>query len=430
MTCLNIIGGGLSGLSAALKAHDTGFETIRIHERTDHIGGIAHSRLIDGHEIRTGAVYFRDDPDPQVQLFKDHGLKFERFESHYGALSEPVKGRNYFQPDFGGPVLHIGTDGLTLSALSGPDLQARLEQYPASLAERLKAIARWHLGGDISLISSEAATPMGLNRIIPEGADLNTLIALKSAQPVYDELYGIARTDWSYNHNRHAQLPEGGFHTLFSSLENRLHALGVMIAYKSAFTPDRAAEAIEQGEQIYWSANPTPLFVHMQLPLPKLVRKDFHVHVFTAEYALNAPYYIHNQTAEGAVFRLYAYPTETGAMVTLECVQAASENELRSEVSRLCHLSMISDLRLGATVHSERQARWIFHAPETVDAIHHLREKLNQRYGNHFISGAWELYTRGEKYAHIAQILENSDRHPEDFLIGGNHLITNSNNAF
>lgn len=406
MSCLNIVGAGLSGLSAAFKAHETGYKAIRIFERTSHSGGIAHSPVINSHEVRTGTLYFRDDPDPQVQLFKNYGLTFERFESHYGALSQPVKGTDFFQPDFGGPVIHTGDDTLALSPLTGADLQARLDQYPPSVAERLKAIARWHLGGDISQISAEAATPMGINRIIPQGTNLETLTALKRNQPVYDELYGIARTDWSYNHNRNAQLPAGGFNTFFAEMENRLRDIGVEVHYKAAFTPDRAAEAIERGEQIYWSANPTPLFVYMQLPLPKLVRKDYYVYCFTADYALNAPYYIHNQTAEGAVFRLYAYPDASGAMVTLECVNAANETDLRAEVTRLCRLSMISDLRLGETVHSERQARWIFHAPETFDAINTLREKLAARFGDRFISGAWELYTRAEKYAHISHILE------------------------
>ncbi|MFT4091216.1 MAG: NAD(P)-binding protein [Asticcacaulis sp.] len=412
MTGLNIIGGGLSGLSAAFKAHQTGHTNIRIFERSDHLGGIASSRLIDDYEVRTGAVYFRDDPDPQVQLFKDYGLGFERFESHYGALSQPVKDSDYFQPDFGGPVLNVQAGGLKLAPLSGPDLQARLDQYPPALSERLKAIARWHLGGDISQISAEAATPMGINRVIPEGADLPELVELKGSQPIYDELYGIARSDWSYNHNRHAQLPSGGFHNFFSEMRQRLSDAGIDIHFKAPFTPDRAAEAIERGERVYWSANPTALFVHMQMPLPRLVRKDFYVHVFTAEYALNAPYYIHNQTAEGAVFRLYAYPTSQGAMVTLEAVSQAAEAELRAEVTRLCRLSMISDLSLGAQVHSERQPRWIFHAPETFDAIHSLREKLNTRYGDRFISGAWELYTRSEKYAHIAQILDQNTQRP------------------
>ncbi|ESQ93108.1 hypothetical protein ABAC460_02290 [Asticcacaulis sp. AC460] len=405
MSTLHIVGGGLSGLTAALMAHDQGWRDIRLYERTSAIGGVAQSRIVNDHEVRTGTIYFGDDRDPQLTLLRRHGLNFEPFENRFGSVSV-VNGKDYFQPGFGGPVIAAPDGDIALNPGPMTSLQDRFDRYPTEIAQRLTTMAQWHLNADPARVIGDGAVPMAMNRVIVADADNDTLKQLKQYDSLYDELYGLPRDAWGYSANATAHLPVGGFPRLFDDMRQVLNDLNIAICDRSLITPKVAHDLMNRGERVYWSANPMPLFPHAGMKAPQLLRTDFHVVSLTCRYGLEAPYYIQNFTTEGAIFRLYAYPTATASIVTLECVRPANEADLRLEAKRLVADTPIADLLTGEVVLEERQPRWLFHTVETVAALGVLRHHMAERYGACFIPGGWEQYAKAAKHAALQTALD------------------------
>lgn len=405
MSILHIVGGGLSGLTAALMAYDQGWRDIRLYERSDAIGGVAQSRMANGHEIRTGTIYFADDRDAQLQLLRRYGLNFEPFENRFGSVSV-VDGKDHFQSGFGSPVVTAADADIALTPGEMKSLQDRFNRYPAQIAHRLTAMARWHLEADPATLDKDVAIPMAINQVIVADADIDTMKQFKRHDVLYDELYGLPRDAWGYTANATAHLPVGGFPRLFDDMRRVLSNLNIAVCDRSLITPKIAHDLMTRGERVYWSANPMPLFPHAGMKAPHLQRADFHVVSLTCRYGLNAPFYIQNFTCEGAIFRLYAYPTATASIVTLECVRPANESDLRLEAKRLVADTPIADLLTGDVVLEERQPRLLFHTVETVTALGVLRNHMAERYGAAFVAGGWEQYAKAAKYAALQTALD------------------------
>src|ERR1700710_2737990 len=99
MSRVRIIGGGLTGVRAALEAHRLGCRDIELHERFDRLGGVALPRVNDGLELRDSRHYFGPKGDPLRALLEWHGLAFEDFERRCGSVSPDRAGQPAFIRD-------------------------------------------------------------------------------------------------------------------------------------------------------------------------------------------------------------------------------------------------------------------------------------------------------------------------------------------
>ncbi len=395
---VRIVGGGLTGILAALKAHDLGCREIDLHERFDGLGGVARPRNADGLEVRDGCIYFGPRGDAMRGLLEDHGLAFEDFDNRYGSVS-PASDGDLATHDFGGPALP--TTNPVLTPPGGDSLRDRLAAYPDDIAQALTRYCEWHLGPVLDQVHESAAIPLAINRVFPLGPAIEDIAASKRADPLQDELYAIPRSLWGRRNNATAALPRDGFHAFFAQCRTRLEALGVRVHDTSLVSPRQLLSEPTPGEAVVWAASPMPLFKVVGISAPALIKKSFATYAFKATYGGPLPRYVQNFTATGAVFRVYLYETRGQAVVLAECVREADETELRREIARLMTDFDGGSLNLGAQISASVGPRWIYQSVEAMRKLADLRTAYAANMGPAFIPGAWEPYSKAEKFAEV-----------------------------
>lgn len=400
---VRIVGGGLTGILAALKAHDLGCREIDLHERFDDLGGVARPGDADGLELRDGCIYFGPRGDAMRGLLEDHGLLFEDFENRFGSVSPGADGRNIATLDFGGPAL--ATRDPLLTPQGGDRLSDRLRTYPDDIAQALTRYCEWHLGPVLDTVHESAAIPLAINRVFPLGPAIADIAAGKRSDPLQDELYAIPRSLWGRQNNATASLPRDGFRAFFAQCRSRLEHLGVRVHDTSLVSPRQLLGEPTPGEAVVWAANPMPLFKVAGLNAPDLIRKSFVTCVFKVAYDGPLPFYVQNFTATGAVFRLYLYETRGQPVLLAECVREADEADLRIEIARLLADFEGGSIDLGERIGSNVAPRWIYQSVNAMRKLADLRAAFAQRMGDAFIPGAWEPYSKAEKFAQVNAVL-------------------------
>ena len=112
------------------------------------------------------------------------------------------------------------------------------------------------------------------------------------------------------------------------------------------------------------------------------------------------PFYIQNFTGLGDCFRIYIYESGGRTLLTTECVREAEPKALRDEIKTLL-AGFDGDLALGEQLWTSVKPRWIYHSLEAIRGLATLRATLHQRMGPGFVSGAWEAYSKAEKFAQV-----------------------------
>jgi hypothetical protein len=398
---VKIVGGGFTGILAAFQAHRLGVRKIELHERFDQLGGVALPHHHKGRELREGCIYFGPPGDPIRTILEEHGVEFLDFDNRFGSMSSGV-GEPIFVADFGGPALPSAE--IQLNPLRGSGLADRIACYPDTIATSLNRYARWHLGCEPADIHESAAIPLAINRVFPVHADLTDLAKAKRTDELSDELLAIPRSAWGYVNNAQASLPKGGFTGLLKQCREALDAIGVSVSERHLVTPRQALAEFNAGEVLVWAASPTPLFKQVSIPTPPAPPKLFATYVFEANWTGPVPFYVQNFTAEGSCFRVYIYEAGGSTLLTAECVTADAGEGLVAEMHRMLD-GFEGELTVGELIHSTAKPRWIYHSLETMDRLADLRRELSNRFGPDFVPGAWEPYSKGEKFAEVGTAL-------------------------
>ena len=394
----------MTGILAALKAHEMGVRRIELHERLDEIGGIARPRLDDlGREMREGCIYFGPDSNPIRSLLERHGVRFDEFANKFGSVSPSANGASFALQDFGGPALE--GRGLPLVNPVGHSLESRLTAYPNEIARSASKYAQWHLGCDLTEIHASAAVPLAINRIYPRGEDRDHLAAVKRVDPLADEMLAIPRSLWGRTENLVASLPRGGFCAMLKHLQTRLSELAIDVRPLSHVRPANALERSPPDEVTVWAGSPLPLFKTVGIKLPKLLAKRFATYVFEASWDGALPFYVQNFTAQGVCFRTYLYESNGHTLLTAECVETGDDS-VGAQIHALCR--EFGNLRLGKQLFRSIGPRWIYHTVETIERLHSVRDVMANRHGDRFVAGAWEEYAKDAKFDEVTRALEGA----------------------
>lgn len=395
---LTIVGGGLTGILAALEGHRLGWRDIVLQEAFDGLGGVARPKVIGGAEMREGCIYFGDAGDPIVQTLAEEGVVFDLFPNRFGSVSPGLDDACLYASDFGGPALPCELFGD--EAPTGPSLAHRLGCYPPEIAVRLAAYCHWALdGADTTALAGDAVTALAINRVFPAFADLEALAHAKQLHPWTDELYAIPRPLWGRTDNAEAALPAGGFSQMIEICRQALERRGVTIHTNALVPPRQALADLGADDTLVWAANPTVLFKPVDLKPPKLLRKVFHSLVFEAAFDGPTPAYVQNFTATGDVFRAYVYESGGQTFATAECVREADPLAVAEQLQGL--MTGMGALQVGALRHVGVGPRWIFHTLEAMAGLKALRATMADRYGPRFVAGAWETYGKSAKFAEV-----------------------------
>ncbi len=404
MRRIRIVGGGLTGILAALQAYRLGARDIELYERLDCLGGVALPQVCDGREMREGCVYFGPKGDALRSLLEEHGAVFEDFDNRFGSVSPGKDGLVYSQ-DFGGPALDA--TGAQLSTLDNENLLGRIDCYEDALTGPLARYVRWHVGCAPAQLHASAAIPLAINRVFPTGISIDTITQAKQSDALADELFGIPRAMWGYASNVQASLPVDGFTGLFRQCRRALNDIGVRVYDRKLATP-RAMLGEDKAEDIViWAASPMPLFKAVGVETPKAPARKFVTHTFEIDWTGPVPFYVQNFTARGSCFRTYIYESNGSTLLTAECVAETDDAALIKEIGHMVE-GFEGELAVGKKLFKTAKPRWLYHSVDTIDKLGQLRKALAAARGDRFIPGAWEAYSKGEKFAEVEANLQRT----------------------
>ncbi|MET0295265.1 MAG: NAD(P)-binding protein [Phenylobacterium sp.] len=380
---VRIVGGGLTGIVAALQAHRLGCRDIELYEQYGQLGGALLPRTDRGLELRLSPYYFGGRNDPTRALLEWHGVAFDDFEEQVASVSPGPAREPQFVEGFAGPAL--AARQTALEEPSGESLADRLRAYPSEIEQALARYCQWSLGVWLDEVHASAAEPLGLSRVWPRHSDATMLAELKRADALYDGLYGLPRHIWSGSGNARAALPRDGFAGLFSAAGRALAGLGVKIHLETLVSPREAIADCRAGDALVWAAAPAALYKPMRLPAPKPIHKSMATYVFKAEGP--GPLRLRNFTSLGCVARVSTYKTHGETLLTAECVTEVKDSALRREIRGL--MSGFGGVELGEQLLSTVELRGDYMSMAEARSLQMLTAKLQQASGGAFVPGCW-----------------------------------------
>lgn len=404
MIRIEIVGGGLTGVLAALEAHRLGHRDITLHEATDQLGGAARPRVVHGHELRDTLITFGGPEDPVRRRLEDAGVAFDDVEMGCGSVSPTPNGGVTAIEDFSGPALACRSLGLAEPA--GDTIADRIRAYPTDMQAKLSRYAQWRLGGWIDETHVGAAASMGLDRVYPLGADISTLDEVRRADSLYDALYGAPRTLGGRGGPLKAALPRDGFAAMFELLRRRLVDMDVTIRQPSLVAPQRALKACADGAAVVWAADPAALYKPLDVtPAPSAGQKHV-AYVFRTRGARPAPFVLRNFTADGVVARLHLYASRGETLLCAECIAETTNDALRREILRLLAAFGGEEVVLGDQLSVSVAADTTCPSVGEVAARSALASALRRRAGEAFMLAACEPWRMTEGLADLGRALQ------------------------
>lgn len=385
---VRIIGGGLTGLLAALQAHDLGVRDIELHDRFDQLGGHALPRQDHGLEIRECDLAFGSAADAARHLLESHGVPFEDVESRTGSVTAAGDDLR-FTKDFAGPALR--TRDLTLGPILGHSLADRIRAYPHEIAQPLARYSQWRLGAWLDEVHADTARALGMHRVFPLGPDVVEVAAAKRADPRLDGLYGLPAPLWGRLQSLSAGVPKDGLAPFFMRIRQALGRLGVRVVTPSFLAPHTALGARAPDEVVVWAGDPRPLFKAVGLEAPKPEAHSLVTYILKVRYGGPVPLEVRNFTAQGAVTRLRLYETRGQVLMAAECLSEVRGCDLIREIHRLMAGFHGASLHLGETLAVRMEPRWDILSVDTAKSLVRLRAALARSQGGAFIAPLWEV---------------------------------------
>lgn len=396
-TKLRIVGGGLTGVLAALSAHRMGWRDIELHEHHDALGGSDLPRMDHGVELRTRPWTFGDRTDPWRRLLEDAGVAFDDVENRLGAVSPLPCGDVALTRDFDGPTLR--TRDFALTGVQETSLADRLRAYPTDIGHPLARYCQWRLGAWLDEVDVAAAPMLGLARVFPSGGDVAQVAAARRSCPQHAALYGLPRALCGRLDDTVAGVPSAGFVGLFGKARQTLERLGVVVRTGRLLSPHEALSA--SGDALLWTGDPKDIFPIAGIDPPKAVGRSLASYVFKARYAGPVPFALRNYTAQGVVAELGLYESRGQVMLTARCVAEASDADVRREIHRLMAGFGGASLTIGEQMLADVGPRESVPTVAAAASLKALRNTMAARMGDGFIDAGWNLATGAERLARI-----------------------------
>ncbi len=401
---LRIVGGGLTGVLAALQAHALGWREIELHERFGELGGSDLPRLDHGLELRGRPRLFGGPGDPVRALLEAYGLAFEDAENRSGSVNPTPCGDVAVVHDFAGPALRARQ--IALSPPTGDSLADRLRAYPDDIAQPLTRYLQWRLGAWLDEIDAAAAMELGVDQVFPTGGDVAELALARRACPLHGQLYAIPRALCGRLDDTLVGSPCGGFTGLFAGAHRALERMGVSVRLNSLVAPGQALADHAPGETLVWTADSTPLFALAGLEPPAQVGRSLSAHVFKARYAGPVPFTLRNFTAQGVVCEIHLYESRGQVLLTARCVAEATDADLRREIHRLMSSFGGASLQLGEQMLSTVGPQESCLTTEGARQLKAMTIGLKRRFDAGFVDAGWGCGRETERLARLAAALD------------------------
>jgi hypothetical protein len=375
MKRVRIVGGGLTGVLAALEAHRLGARHIELHEHLDKLGGQLLPRVEHGLELRDRWVAFGGREDPVRKLLEWRGAAFDETPHRLGSVSPTPKGPPLSTPESSDPILQ-GRDG-SYGRLVGEALTDRLRSYPTEFHAPLTRYCQWRLGVWLDEVHASAAGPLSIEHV-------------RTADRRLDEAPATS-------------LPQGGFAALFQAAHGALEDLGVQLHFDSLVSPREILESDDDAVTV-WTPALSPVYAALGKTSPKTIAYPVATYVLQARGAAT-PFMLQNFTARGGIFRLSLYESRGETLICAECVSEISDEKLRKQIAELTAAFDGDNLKLGDTLMVEVKRRTDCISMDAARKLPGLRTAIAQAKGAAFVVSQGEGWDAGDRFRGIARRL-------------------------
>ena len=398
-----IVGGGITGVAAALYAYQLGFRKIQLHEKSSRLGGIL--RDIEGDD---GCIFFRGcqyiNPKSPLFLTLDKSL-FYSFEHRYASRTN-FSGEIINRDDFAGPVVYSRGKHLNLGQPTSDTVTSRFGIYPLWLRSELEKIFVRY--SDPSNSHFECITPFQMNRVLVADR-VEDIAVLKKSMSLADEVYGLPRYFFGLQWDN-SLLPLNGYNSFFENIEKYLIRLGVKVFTSSPVSirsKDDHIVAFSQGQQIndsidwlVWTANPIPLFTLFGYKAGNIPTRMKNIY-YKIQVPIKSPFYIQVYDVDCPITRIFLYEDS----VTVESLdhgysslQAVETVErITSDFGIKCSPKNILNIT------SCKENRFLTYSIEDYQTMRSLPEKLLKY---NMICSPWYQYGRDQKLQAVFKSLD------------------------
>lgn len=313
MTQVHIVGGGLAGATAALKAAQTGARSITLHEMGPALGARWSRKAGPGRAPLELADGFGPPRSILRSALAEAGVTFQDHARTLAAIS-PAPG--------GGVCRTEGAANPTLvcheaepMAVAGERLVDHINALPRNVRAPVMRFAQWRLGGWIDDVHATGASALGLDRILPlEG---------RHARPAQDP--ASAQTiSW----------PTADLDTVFRAIGRRLDQLGVRLRLAETVSPAQAMELCAEDARVLWCAPVEPLMAEAGLRPPGPASRLKHVYTFRFPQGPAGSVLMRAFLPEGVAFAFRIIGCGTERLLSVECARPAEEATIRADVAR------------------------------------------------------------------------------------------------
>lgn len=405
-----IIGGGITGIAAALHLSEFKNIKINIFERTSFLGGSLRD-ISDENDN----VFFKDtqyiNKDSPLLSYIDPSLFYE-FDHIYGSYTS-FNGQDIATKSFAGPVFPSNylLDRDFLESNKIVSCLDYINQYPSPIRGCLNEFLKRFC--DPGLVHYSCLTGFNLGRVSIDDK-FDKIQKLKNKNSFYDSIYGLPRYYRGLDTVK-SLLPNSKYNILFDKVNSLFGRKNITTHFNSSVSISSLNENLEnlivkvngkklelENSIIIWTSDPNPLFrLFGSFPKSKPVRmKNLY---FKREGSDLSPMYIQVFSSEIPITRIYSYKN----LVTVESLFSnISNNLLITLVKKIMNnfLPGISFSPVKSNLYSVNDNRFVLYTPQEEEKMRDLYKILPK---SSIFCSPWFSYGRDKKIRSLFNQIDN-----------------------
>ncbi len=386
---IEIVGGGITGLTAGLYCKKRGIE-YKIIEKEEENGGILRDWKVNGDWYYRNCQYL----SAREEWFKLWpGEEFDIFTVKYGSYTD-IWDIASISIEFAGPVYPNRIKKKKITNNEQESLAQRLDIYPEEISEGL---TKWvnKLGFDTHEIHSSNSISLQISRILPT-KDIDYIKELKKRERLADTIYGLSRKELGIGPDIGA-LPKNGYNQLFKKIGKELNI-------KNSTNYRNYANCQKESEtktDIIWTGNPTPLINNIsdsRMNSPATKAKNVLIKIDKS--IILEPFYIQVYAKNTNITRIFCYLNK----ITIEAInEMEDKNRIAWEARNILEKFSIN-IGKSIEVYEKREIRHFIISRMDYKVI---KKFLIESENTALIPAAWHEYSRDSKINGIIKMVKS-----------------------
>ena len=397
-----IVGGGITGIAAALYAKELGFRNIYLFEKNNSIGGILKDFKINNRISFLRNCQYFDSHSPIFNVI-DKNLFYE-FKHYCGSFSN-FNGNKIVRNDFVGPTFVSNEVKIMRNIdFEKDNVETYFNAYPKFISIELKKL--FNRISNSHNIHNSCLLSLQLNRVFIQNKVKQTL-QCKSESIFHDNLYGLPRNFLGLK-DSYCCLPMGGFDNLFTKIYSELISKEIKVKLSINVNPTYENDNLYlkikdekincSNDLIIWTAYPNNFLLMDKKPL-RYKPVNMLNYYFKINNFVDNPLYIQVYDFKSSIMRIFIYENSV-------VIEALKNDEIEKNIISQAKIilskffnNLWKEEDLSEEIFKKEEKRFILFSPEIYNKFRYVID--NSSLKNNLIFTPWHLYGRDSKLNYI-----------------------------